>query len=95
MAPHGAVLIPLMTTAWPFLEVRVGMWDKTVVVFHGKEVVRYHYRVHICVSILSQTPSHPDSSLSLNTSNPFQLPDCPREEGSDGLKHKKAEKQET
>ena len=37
-------MIPLMTTAWPFLEVRVGMWDKTVVVFHGKEVVRYHYR---------------------------------------------------
>lgn len=22
----------------------VDMWDKTVVIFHGKEVVRYHYR---------------------------------------------------
>lgn len=33
-----------MTTAWPFVEVGVDMWDKTVVIFHGKEVVRYHYR---------------------------------------------------
>ena len=33
-----------MATAWPFLEVGVDMWDETVVVFRGKEVVKYHYR---------------------------------------------------